>query len=74
MKSEIMNTVDIYQNYPDVRPGKIAAPADDLDLILTAAGLLFANGQTTRTIAAVVQKLGAKLGLKGSVFPALKVS
>ncbi len=64
-----MNTADIHKDYLNARPAKITGSVEGFDLILTAARLLFANGQTTRTIVAVVQKLGAKFGLKASVFP-----
>ena len=64
-----MNTADVDQNHPDDRSGKMAESAGSLELILTSVHLLFANGQTTRVIVAVVQKLSAKLGLRASVFP-----
>jgi uncharacterized membrane protein YjjP (DUF1212 family) len=60
---------DVEQNHPDVRPGKRLEPAGDLDLILASVKLLFANGQSTKTIIGVVQKLGARSGVSASVFP-----
>ena len=64
-----MSMADIEQNHPDVRPGKRSEPAGGLDLILTSVKLLFANGQSTKKIVEVVQKLGAKFGVSVSVFP-----
>jgi uncharacterized membrane protein YjjP (DUF1212 family) len=64
-----MNTADVEQNLSDVQTGKRLETAVGLDLILTSAQLLFANGQTTRTIVAAVQKLGVRLGVRASVIP-----
>jgi len=64
-----MNTADVEQNLSGVQTGKRLETAVGLDLILISARLLFTNGQTTRTMVAAVQKLGARLGVRASVFP-----
>ena len=64
-----MNTHDVEQHHFDIRTGKRSDPSAVLDLILTSAKLLFANGQTTRTIVAAVKKLGVSLGVRATVFP-----
>jgi uncharacterized membrane protein YjjP (DUF1212 family) len=64
-----MNTTDVERHHFDARTGRGPAPAADLDLILDSAKLLFANGQTTRTIVGAVKKLGAVLGVRATVFP-----
>jgi uncharacterized membrane protein YjjP (DUF1212 family) len=64
-----MNMADVEKIHPDLRPSERSEPAGGVDLILTGIQLLFANGQTTRAITEVVQKLGAKLGVSVTVFP-----
>ena len=63
-----MNAPDAGQRPFGIRAEKRLDPAAALDLILTSATLLFANGQTTRTIVAEVKKLGAALGVRANVF------
>ena len=64
-----MDSTDVEQNLSGVRTGKRLETAAGLDLILISARLLFANGQTTRTMVAAVEKLGVRLGIRASVFP-----
>jgi uncharacterized membrane protein YjjP (DUF1212 family) len=64
-----MNTPDVEQRQFDIRTEKRSDPAAVLDLILSSAKLLFANGQTTRTIVGAVRKLGVSLGVRATVFP-----
>jgi hypothetical protein len=55
-----MNTADIEQQRFDIRPGKRSDPAAVLELILMSAGLLFANGQSTRTMVATAARLALR--------------
>jgi hypothetical protein len=64
-----MNTPDHEQHPSDIRMGIRSDPAPALELILTSARLLFANGQTTRTMVRVVKKLSVSLGVRATVFP-----
>jgi uncharacterized membrane protein YjjP (DUF1212 family) len=64
-----MNNSDIEQHHFDIRTGKRSDPAAVLDLILTSARLLFANGQTTRKIVEAATKLGISQGVRATVFP-----
>ena len=66
---KLMNTPDVEPHQIDILTGKPPDSAALLDLILTSARLLFANGQTTRTIAGAVKKLGLSQGVQASIFP-----
>jgi hypothetical protein len=64
-----MNVATVDQPRFDVRAEKGLDPGAVLDLLLTSATLLFANGQSTRTMVAAVKELGAGQGFRASVFP-----
>jgi uncharacterized membrane protein YjjP (DUF1212 family) len=64
-----MNTPNLEQHPSDIRMGKRPDPALAFELIVASARLLFANGQTTRTIVGAVKKLSVSLGVQSTVFP-----
>jgi uncharacterized membrane protein YjjP (DUF1212 family) len=66
---KLMNTPNAEQHRSDLHAGIQPDPAAVLNLVLTSAKLLFVNGQTTRTIVGVVEKLGDSLGVRAVVFP-----
>src|SRR5271163_441645 len=71
-ESEMMSDADTPQSSPRVSTISHLKPADSravLDLIAGSAGLLFVNGQTTERIAAAVEQLADRMGIRASVFP-----